>query len=87
MRQVKIHEAKTNLSRLLAEVEAGGEVIIARGDKPIAKLVSVPSSAREPRKPGSLRGKLGPNDGDEALKPLPEDIIELMVNGPLFPPD
>ncbi len=36
---VNTHEAKTTLSRLLAEVEAGGEVVIARAGKPIARLV------------------------------------------------
>lgn len=35
---VKVHEAKTRLSELLTKVEAGEEVIIARGSQPIAKL-------------------------------------------------
>ncbi|MGA7675428.1 MAG: type II toxin-antitoxin system prevent-host-death family antitoxin [Rhizomicrobium sp.] len=43
MAVVKIHEAKTNLSKLIARVEAGEEIIIARDDKPVAKL-----SAAEP---------------------------------------
>ncbi len=38
---VKVHEAKTHLSELLAKVEAGEEVIIARGNDPIAKLIRV----------------------------------------------
>lgn len=37
--RVTIHEAKTHLSRLIAAVEAGEEVIIARRDKPVARLV------------------------------------------------
>ena len=36
---VNVHEAKTHLSRLLAQVEAGEEVIIARNGKPVAQLV------------------------------------------------
>jgi len=40
-----IHAAKTNLSKLIEAVERGEEVIIARGSKPVAKLVPV-----EPRK-------------------------------------
>lgn len=36
---VKVHEAKTHLSDLLARVEAGEEVVIARGNQPIAKLI------------------------------------------------
>lgn len=39
MRMVKVQYAKTHLSALLAEVERGNEVIIARGARPIAKLV------------------------------------------------
>lgn len=38
---VKVHEAKTHLSELLAKVEAGEEVIIARGNDPIARLTRV----------------------------------------------
>jgi len=41
MAVVKIHEAKTNLSKLLARVEAGEEIVIARDDKPVARLAAV----------------------------------------------
>ena len=40
MVQVNIHEAKTQLSRLLAQVEAGEEVVIARNGVPVARLVA-----------------------------------------------
>ncbi len=39
MTVVNVLEAKTNLSRLIAEVEAGGEVVIARHNKPVVRLV------------------------------------------------
>jgi prevent-host-death family protein len=39
--QVTIHEAKTQLSRLIAAVERGEEVIIARRDRPVARLVPI----------------------------------------------
>ena len=54
---VNTHEAKTHLSRLLAEVEAGGEVVIARAGKPIARLVSAESPRRR-RVFGSSEGKV-----------------------------
>ncbi|MDE1995380.1 MAG: type II toxin-antitoxin system prevent-host-death family antitoxin [Rhizobiaceae bacterium] len=38
---VKVGEAKTHLSELLAKVEAGEEVVISRGDQPIAKLTRI----------------------------------------------
>ena len=73
---VNIHEAKTNLSSLIADVEAGEEVVIARAGKPVAKLV--PIRSRQPRPArrniaGALKGKIkiGPDFDD----PLPEDIL------------
>ncbi len=44
---VKVHEAKTHLSALLAEVEQGQEVLITRGSKPVARLVPVGRPKRE----------------------------------------
>ena len=41
MKVVNMHEAKTNFSKLLALVEAGDEVVIARAGKPVAKLVAL----------------------------------------------
>ena len=42
MKTVNVHQAKTQLSRLLKRVEAGEEVILARAGKPVAKLVPLP---------------------------------------------
>jgi prevent-host-death family protein len=39
VKKVTTHEAKTHLSRLLASVESGEEVIVCRGQQPVAKLV------------------------------------------------
>ena len=52
-----VHQAKTNLSRLLAEAEKGKEVIIARGKTPVAKLVAI-GNGRKRAVPGKLRGQL-----------------------------
>ena len=41
MKQVNIHEAKTHLSELIAAVEAGEEVVIARANRPTVKLVAI----------------------------------------------
>jgi prevent-host-death family protein len=51
MKRVTTHEAKTHLSRLLAEVEAGAEVVICRGSTPAARLISFTGKAprRRPR--------------------------------------
>jgi antitoxin (DNA-binding transcriptional repressor) of toxin-antitoxin stability system len=72
MASVSVHEAKTNLSRLIAQVEAGAEVVITRNNRPVARLV------REgpPKKKallGALKGKIV---FDESFfEPLPEDEL------------
>ncbi len=45
-KSVNVHEAKTHLSRLLDEVEGGGEVVIARAGHPVARLVREGRSER-----------------------------------------
>lgn len=52
-----MHEAKTNLSRLVDEVAAGKDVVITRAGRPVARLVPL-DSATEPRRPGALRGAI-----------------------------
>lgn len=47
MKTVKVQEAKTHLSSLLAEVEAGETVTIARGGTPVAQLVPLATGKRE----------------------------------------
>lgn len=58
--EVNVHHAKTHLSKLIAAVESGEEVVIARAGKPAVKLVMVKPSARNSRKHlrGSGIGKL-----------------------------
>jgi len=57
MIEVNIHEAKTQLSRLIARVEQGEEVVIARAGEPVAKLVRADRSKRH-RKLGEYAGKI-----------------------------
>jgi len=70
---VNIHEAKTHLSRLLARVQGGEEIVIAKAGRPVARLVAV-AGQPERRTPGSAKGliSLSP-DFDE---PLPEEMLE-----------
>jgi prevent-host-death family protein len=67
---VTIRKAKTNLSRLIAKVSEGEEVIIARGSKPVAKLAPV-GEVKGKRQPGSMRGIL--KVGTEFFELLPAD--------------
>jgi prevent-host-death family protein len=72
LKTVTIHTAKTTLSQLLARVEAGEEIVLARGKEPIAKLVPfhpVPTKRRF----GALRGII--SVGPEFFEPLPEQEL------------
>jgi prevent-host-death family protein len=70
--QVNMHDAKTNLSKLIARVERGEEIIVARDGKPVAKLVPFQETPK-PRVPGSAKGRIwiGPDFDD----PLPFDLF------------
>lgn len=69
---VNIHEAKTQLSKLLARVMQGEEIVIARAGKPVARLVPITQrSAR--RVPGTAKGKITIAPDFDA--PLPESIL------------
>ena len=77
---VTIHAAKTHFSALVARAEAGEEIIIARGDKPVAKLVPLVAPAPEPtpepvkrRSFGCMRGLI--EVGDEALDGWTEEEL------------
>ena len=70
MQTVTVHEAKTHLSRLLARVRAGEEIIIAKGKQPQAKLVPLDDGPKLPRQFGTL-GPISDEEAEEALRPLP----------------
>ena len=53
--QFTVHEAKTNLSKLIRLALAGEEVIIARGDVPVVKLMPLPE-AKPKRRAGGAAG-------------------------------
>lgn len=65
MQIANIHEAKTNLSKLIAQVLAGKEVIVAKAGKPVVKLVAY-KPEKKTRKMGLLKGKIDiPDDFDD----------------------
>ncbi|MGK7949691.1 MAG: type II toxin-antitoxin system Phd/YefM family antitoxin [Xenococcaceae cyanobacterium] len=57
MKIANIHEAKTQLSKLIASALAGEEIIIAKAGKPLVKLIPYQQD-RQPRKPGGWEGKV-----------------------------
>ncbi|MEI9965623.1 MAG: type II toxin-antitoxin system prevent-host-death family antitoxin [Caulobacteraceae bacterium] len=72
-----IHQAKTNLSKLIAQVEAGEEVVIARGSKPVVKLMPVETTevAKPIRRAGMWKGLI--HLDDSFFDPLPDDELAL----------
>jgi prevent-host-death family protein len=79
MTRVGMHEAKTHLSRLVEQAEAGEDVIIQRNGKPAVRLVPV---VEEPRSLASARGAWrGRVHMAEDFDELPEDIAEALGAG------
>ncbi len=73
LEQINIHDAKTQLSKLLKKVQSGEEVVIAKSGKPIARLVPFCSKPIK-RTPGTAKGKIF--IADDFNEPLPEKILE-----------
>ena len=71
METVNVHEGKTHLSCLLAQVEAGEEVIIARNGKPVARLVAVQKRGKPQF--GSMKGQISIDE--RFFEPLPEEEL------------
>ena len=77
---VNVYEAKTNLSRLIAEVEAGEEIVLARGRTPVAKLTAFIREAPQKRVLGQFSGAFPSDEGFDA--PLPDDMLD-QIEAPL----
>lgn len=70
--QFSVHTAKTQLSKLIDAALAGEEVVIAKGSKPVVRLVPIPQSGF---KLGILQGKVGAVP--DFFEPLPPDELDL----------
>ena len=74
MKTVNVHEAKTHFSRLLVEVAAGKEIVIAKAGKPVARLVPASEKSSKPIL-GTEQGRFEiPKDFDA---PLPKKLLGL----------
>jgi antitoxin (DNA-binding transcriptional repressor) of toxin-antitoxin stability system len=73
VKRVNIYEAKARLSELVADAEAGRDVVIARAGRPVARLTRFPERGGKKRTLGLLDGRFRiPDDFD---RPLPEDVL------------
>ncbi len=73
MKRVNIHDAKTNLSRYLAELEPGEALVLCNRNQPVAELRSLRSKIRKPRI-GAARGELVV--ADSFFEPLPDELLK-----------
>ena len=73
MKTMNMHAAKTHFSTLVAEVESGEEIIIAKAGKPVARLVPL-QYKNALRKPGSMKGRI--SIGDDFDAPLPLEVLK-----------
>jgi prevent-host-death family protein len=83
MRKVNIHEAKTQLSRLVEEAAKGEPFIIAKAGKPMVKVVPLEEGDHPRRRLiGALKGQFTVPDDFDAMD---EEIEKMFNDGPLFP--
>ena len=73
MKITTIHRAKTTLSQLIEKACDGEDIVIARGDTPVVRLVPIAGQAGK-RRPGALKGKL--QVGPEFFEQLPAEELE-----------
>lgn len=85
MYQINIHQAKTQLSKLVEEAAQGEEIIIAKAGKPIARLVAIEKVSANPRKPGAMKGQIWIRDDFD--EPISEAELALWNDSPIFPID
>jgi prevent-host-death family protein len=71
---VKMHQAKTQLSKLIAAALAGEEVVIARGSEPVVRLTPL-APVKKKRVAGRLKGQFKLTDA--FFEPLPDDELAL----------
>jgi prevent-host-death family protein len=87
-----IHNAKTNLSKLIEQAEAGEEVVIARNGKPAVRLVPVAEPKPDiPRRPDGLPAWMGSMKGEIWIAPDFDDydaeIEKMFEESEIFPPN
>ncbi len=86
MKTVNVHEAKAHLSEYLAAVEQGEEIIIARRNKPVARLVAVEPDKPKKRRPfGLAKGKVWISEDFNA--PLDDELLGLFTGEKMLPSD
>ena len=71
---VTIHQAKTNLSKLIEQACSGQEIVIARGSEPVVRLVALRKKPKTREAFGIFKGEF--HVGPEFFEPLPDDELD-----------
>lgn len=74
MKRVNIHDAKTNLSRYLAELKPGEGLVLCKRNQPVAELRTLPKKSLRKRRIGVAKGEI--EVPDSFFEPLPDEILK-----------
>jgi antitoxin (DNA-binding transcriptional repressor) of toxin-antitoxin stability system len=74
-----VHEAETQLPKLMERAERGEEVIIARGDKPVVKITALEGRRKSKRQPGTLKGSI--HIHESFFEPMTDEEIREIEEG------
>ena len=85
MKQLNLAEAKAKLSHLVDQAAKGKGVIIAKSGIPMAKLVPLDDEKPKKLNFGALKGLLSDEVAAALEAPLPDDVLNLMLHGPISP--
>ncbi|MFA5985081.1 MAG: type II toxin-antitoxin system prevent-host-death family antitoxin [Methylococcaceae bacterium] len=83
MIQINIHQAKTQLSKLVDEAAQGEEIIIAKAGRPVARLVSLATNECKTRTPGGMKGQIWLADDFDV--PMVDEDLAVWHDAPVFP--
>jgi prevent-host-death family protein len=83
MIQINIHQAKTQLSKLVDQAAQGEEIIIAKAGRPVARLMPLATNECKTRTPGSMKGQIWLAEDFDA--PMRDKELALWHNSPIFP--
>ena len=83
MIRLNMHEAKTHLSRYVAQLQEGETILLCRRNEPVAEIRALPRARDKPRPIGLARGQF--TVPDSFFERLPDDVIESFEGGAVLP--
>ena len=83
MIRLNMREAKTHLSRYLAQLQEGESILLCRRNEPVAEIRALPRARTKPRPFGLAHGQF--TVPDSFFEPLPDDIVESFEGGTVLP--